>query len=999
MPCVLPEIGELKPWTDPEVVSIGRLPMRPPTVAHRDIAAARAADRTASPWWHPLDGRWKFRLADHPDRVPASWVDRAARADRHWTTLAVPGNWTLQGVGDHPHYTNVQMPFDGPPPRLPDRDPTGVYRRTFTLRRGWQGRQVVLHLGGADSVHAVYVNGRFAGYGTDSRLASEYDITPWLVAGRNDLAIVVVRYSAHSYVEDQDQWWMAGLHREVALVSRGATHIDSLVCDAGFRVADAVGTVEVSVKVGGVQPPSKGWAVRTTVETLGGRRLAPSVTTTVPHRFAEPYVFRGHVASSRFELAGVDPWSAESPSRYRVVAELFDPDGALVEVHAQLVGFRSVEIRDGDLLVNGRRIWIHGVNRHDHHPDRGKAVTVDDMRADLLAMRRHNITAVRCSHYPNDPRFLDLCDELGMYVIDESNIESHAYNTSLCDDPRYRSAWLARGSRMVERDRNHPSIIMWSLGNESGYGTNHDVLAGWIRSADASRPLHYEDAIRQRGWATGGMSATDVVCPMYSPIADVAAYDGRRPFFLCEYSHAMGNSNGSLADYWDVIMSTPRLQGGFIWEWKDHGIRTVLPNGRRGFAYGGQFGEEPHDGNFVADGLMSSDLLPHPAMQEVAWVYRPVAVTRAGRGRLRVENRQAFAALDGLSARWELLVDGDVVGSGPFEIPDVSPLGSVTAAMPCDVPADADAHLAVRFTRRAATPWAAAGHLVAWDQVELRRPPARRAPSAVSARPVGPVLVSPVELCIFRAPIDNDGYKVLRELSRRIGVGGTALETWLAAGLDRRSADDVVEHRHDVEVQDDGSVIHAHTVVVPPELTDLARVGVTFQLPGRFRSVNWYGRGPLENYPDRNRGAVLDVWSAPIDEPPYLVPQEFGLRTECRWFECADEASGRTVRIEALSPGSLHCSATHFTTTDLYAAFHQTDLQPRREVVVHADLVHRGLGTASCGPDILERYRVVPGTYRFTYRLVAGHRAAASHGGRGTSLRGATAGTRRRGSR
>ena len=700
---MLTHIGELKPWSDPEVVSIGRLPMRPPTVAYQDVATARTADRTASPWWRPLDGRWRFRLAEHPDRVPAAWLGGAHDDDRRWATLAVPGNWTVQGVGDHPHYTNVQMPFDGPPPRLPDRNPTGVYRRTFTLPRGWRSRQVVLHVGAADSVHAVYVNGRFAGYGTDSRLASEYDITPLLVAGRNDLAIVVVRYSAHSYVEDQDQWWMAGLHREVALISRGATRLDSLICDAGFDVTAGVGTVDVLATIGGAKPPSEGWTVRTSVETLGGRRLTRAVTTKVPHRFAEPYLFRGHTASSRFEIPGIDPWSAERPTRYRVVAELVDPDGTVVEVHAQLVGFRSVEIRDGDLLVNGRRIWIHGVNRHDHHPERGKAVTVDDMRADLLAMRRHNITSVRCSHYPNDPRFLDLCDELGMYVIDESNIESHAYNTSLCDDSRYRSAWLARGSRMVERDRNHPSVIMWSLGNESGYGTNHDALAGWIRAADPSRPLHYEDAIRQRGWTTGGMGVTDVVCPMYSPIADVAAYDGQRPFVLCEYSHAMGNSNGSLADYWDVIRSTPRLQGGFIWEWKDHGIQTVLPNGRRGFAYGGQFGDEPHDGNFVADGLMASDLVPHPAMQEVAWVYRPVAVTKVGRGRLRVDNRQAFTGLGWLTAHWDLLVDGEVVGTGPFELPEVPPLGSVTVAVPCAVPVEADAHLSVRFTQRAAT--------------------------------------------------------------------------------------------------------------------------------------------------------------------------------------------------------------------------------------------------------------------------------------------------------
>ena len=406
------------------------------------------------------------------------------------------------------------------------------------------------------------------------------------------------------------------------------------------------------------------------------------------------------------------------------------------------------------------------------------------MRDDLLAMRRHNITAVRCSHYPNDPRFLDLCDELGMYVIDESNIESHAYNTSLCDDPRYRSAWLARGSRMVERDRNHPSIIMWSLGNESGYGVNHDALAGWIRAADPSRPLHYEDAIRQRGWTTGGMNVTDVVCPMYPPIADVAAYDGQRPFMLCEYSHAMGNSNGSLADYWDVILSTPRLQGGFIWEWKDHGIRTVLPNGKRGFAYGGQFGEEPHDGNFVADGLMSSDLVPHPGMQEVAWVYRPVAVTKAGRGTLRVENRQAFTGLDWLAATWELIVDGDVVGSGPFEIPDVEPLGARDGRAPVrrspTAPTRTCRSASPSAPRRRGRRRVTSSRGTRSSCGDLRRGERRR---SCRPRPVGRELASPVELCIFRrAHRQRRLQDPAASSSRRIGVGGTALEKWLTAG-------------------------------------------------------------------------------------------------------------------------------------------------------------------------------------------------------------------------
>jgi beta-galactosidase len=743
---VLPVIGELRPWLDPEIVAVRRLPMRPPTTAYPDVAAARAADRAASPWWRSLDGRWNFSLFEHPDAVPpaavAPLLDDGGVASRSAapgsgsvpkpTTLTVPGNWTMQGVGDHPHYTNVQMPFPGPPPALPERNPTGVYRRTFTVPNRWSGRQLVLHLGGADSVHAVFVNGRFAGYGTDSRLASEYDVTQLVSPGRNEVAIVVVRYSAHSYVEDQDQWWMAGLHREVWLEARGATHLVALQCDAGLAApADgavrdgSLGTLTVRATIGGLAPPTAGWTVRTWVETLKGRRVGRAVTTAVPHQFDVPYLFHGHTAEARFEVPGVTAWSAERPERYRVVAELLDPNGTATEVHAQLVGFRSVEVRDGRLLVNGRPIWVFGVNRHDHHPDRGKAVTVDDMRADLLEMRRHNITAVRCSHYPNDPGFLDLCDEIGMYVVDEANIESHAYNTSLCDDPRYRSAWLARGARMVERDRNHPSVILWSLGNESGHGANHTALAGWIRRVDPSRPLHYEGAVFHDGWVDGGRESTDVVCPMYPTIDAIAGYRGDRPLVMCEYSHAMGNSNGSLADYWDVILSTPGLQGGFIWEWKDHGLRTVLPSGRRGLAYGGQFGEHPHDGNFVADGLVSADLEPHPAMQEVAWVHRPVAVSPAGRSRLRLVNRQAFAGLDGLHGEWSLLVGGDVRASGLLDLPEVAPLSSVDIPLPCELPSEPDAQLTVRFRNRRATPWAPAGHLVAWDQVELR-PPARR---------------------------------------------------------------------------------------------------------------------------------------------------------------------------------------------------------------------------------------------------------------------------------
>ena len=981
---MLPAIGLVRPWADPHLVSINRRSMRPPTEAYSGLDDARGA--RPSRWRRSLDGRWHFRLFDDPDRIPASAVEKPVEG-ANWTSVAVPGNWTLQGVGDLPQYTNVRMPFPGPPPLLPGRNPTGVYRRSMQIPARWLGRQVVLHVGGAESVHALYVNGAFVGYGTDSRLASEYDVTAFVRAGSNDVAIVVLRWSAHSYVEDQDQWWMAGLHRTVFVEARGAVHVESLVCDAGLRSADAseaVGTLTVSATLDGAAPPGPGWQIRFGVETIGGRRLVRPQTVDVPHRFATPYLFAGHTATTSFELPDIDPWSAESPTRYRVTAELLDSEGAVVEVHTQLVGFRMVEVRDRQLLVNGEPVWIFGVNRHDHHPTRGKAVTIDDMRDDLLAMRRHNITAVRCSHYPNDPRFLDLCDEIGMYVVDEANIESHAYNTSLCDDARYRSTWMSRGARMVERDRNHPSVIMWSLGNEAGYGANHDALAGWIRRADPSRPLHYEGAIFHDGWVDGGSVASDVVCPMYPTIESIAEYGrrgaGDRPLIMCEYSHAMGNSNGSLADYWDVITTTPGLQGGFIWEWKDHGLLARLPSGKRGFAYGGQFGDEPNDGNFVADGLMSADLEPHPGVQEVMWVYRPVVVALEGSS-LVIANRRSFTDLSDLTASWELQAAGEVTSSGLLDVGEVAAGVAVELSLPCEVPDVADVYLTVRWTQRRATAWAPEGHLVAWDQLTLRDP------SAVSSNPApppksaqnGPPDATPgaffrefraePSLTLFRSPVDNDGFKLLPELGRSIGVGGDGLRHWIDAGIEQRSADDLVEHDHQVTALDDGSQVHTHVVVVPDEFDDLARVGVTFELRPGFDRVRYHGRGPLENYPDRNRGAMLGVWESGIDEPPYLVPQEFGLRTDCRWFEFIDSSEGSVLRLDVLDPIAMHVSATRFTTQDLYAAAHETDLRPRRSLVVHADVAHRGLGTGSCGPDVLDRYRLGPGEYRFSYRL------------------------------
>ncbi len=994
---MLPEIGTFRPWTDPAITEISRLTMHVPL---------DGVDRRS------LDGRWNFQLFKHPDDVGAEAIS-GALPERQ---VAVPGSWTMQDVGDFPHYTNVQMPFPGPPPRLPDRNPTGVYRRSFSVVKGWLRKQIVLHVGGAESVHAVYVNGMFAGYGTDSRLPSEYDISAHVHAGINEIAIVVMRYSALSYVEDQDQWWMAGLHRSVFVEARPLVHISSIVARSSYDSASGSGTIGVRTVVGFVDVPTPGYVVRSTLTAPNGRRVAKSLEYLVPERFATPYVFSQHAVDAVWALPKARPWSSECPDLYVVEVELLSPSGNVVHRAEQRLGVRSVRVANRQLLVNDRPIWIFGVNRHDHHPDRGKALTTADLRADLLVMRAHNITAVRTSHYPNDAAFYDLCDELGFYVIDEANIESHAYNTSICNDPRYRSAFVARGSRMVERDRNHPSIILWSLGNESGYGSNHDALAGWIRSADPSRPLHYEGGTlhgdeslpatqivagtgRVEGtplphrtgadhhWVAGGLTATDIVCPMYPQIESIAKYGndgiGSRPLIMCEYSHAMGNSNGSLADYWKVITTTPGLQGGFIWEWKDHGLRRPGPDGKPRLAYGGDFGDTPNDGNFVADGLVSSDIQPHPAMHEVAWVYRPIATELvAGRTpRLRVANRQSFSGLDRFVGSWELWAGDRIATTGKFPKLNVEPHGDLIVDIPCELPSGNDELLlTVRWSQRTPTWFAPKGHVAAIDQLQLRAARPSK-PDSAPATPtnetsaavlsvIDELLVAPVELALWRAPTDNDGFKLMPELSERIGVGGQALKRWRDAGIDRLPADSLVGHQVDRAVDADGlSVTYRHVVVVPESLADLPRIGVSFSLPASFDELSWFGRGPHENYPDRKAGATIGVWHAAPDVPPYLVPQEFGLRSDCTWFECRESASGRRLRIEAVEPSALHISATNYSATALTEARNDADLVREKALHVHIDVAHRGLGTASCGPDVRNEYRIGAGTFAFSYRL------------------------------
>ncbi len=1009
-----------QPWDAPETVQIGRLPMH--NLVHPE-------DRLE------LDGRWRFQLLRRPDAEPGPT----------WAEITVPGAWTMQGFSDLPHYTNVQMPFAGLPPHIPVDNPTGVYERTFDLPAAWAGRRVVLHVGAAESVLIARLNDRAVGVSKDSHLAAEFDVSDLIQTGTNNLTLRVVKWSDATFIEDQDQWWHGGITRSVFLYATGAVHLADIRADAGLADDLTTGTLELTAMLGfpgDVLEP--GWRVEAhlagvdielkagvpdidrsglglwtrDVQKLMYRAAAGLLETAedaaawadLHARMAPPL---DGTVSWRIDVPDVARWSAEEPNLYQLTLALRSPAGVVTEVATMAIGFRRVEIDGLDLLINGERVYIRGVNRHDFDQHTGRTVSRDQMRAELILMKQFGFNAVRTSHYPNDPAFLELTDELGLYVVDEADIESHAFQSTLSDDPRYLGAWVDRVSRMAIRDKNHPSIILWSLGNESGHGLNHEAAAGWLRRYDPSRPLHYEGAIRY-DWASD-QAISDITCPMYPPIADIVGHARSglqlHPLIMCEFQHAMGNSNGTLAEYWDAIESTPGLQGGFIWEFWDHGLVQTLPDGTTRWAYGGDFGEQPHDGNFCCDGLVWPDRRPKPAMWEhkhLSAPVRPTGLHDRRAGIVEIVNRQSFRDLAWLRADWELTIDGEHAGSGEVVLPEVDP-GDRAAALLTgwtdpSLAQGAEAWLTVRFSTAHAEAWAPEGFEVSSAQLAVgsgsgagsagsssASASGSSASTTASARPSGaaievdaegllvhPLLATPPTLSLWRAPTDNDRF-------------GAISAGWISAGLDRlerrlvsveRAPDGAtivnseyrtgtgiaVEHTQTLRALADGAIQIDEVALIPEALADLPRVGTVFELAPGLEHAEWFGTGPHETYPDRKRGGLVGRWHGTVDQlyTPYIRPQENGGRADVRWLTLKDE-QGSGLRIDLDLPRQV--SASHFRATDLTVATHDVELSPRAETVVHIDAAHRGLGTASCGPDTLPEYLVGPGTYRWSWTL------------------------------
>ncbi len=926
-----------------------------------------------------LNGQWRFRMVGRASSELDGFWDPGFDDDG-WDRIAVPCHWQLNGYGT-PAYTNVAYPIPVDPPAVPDANPTGDYRVRFDLPPGWpESGRTLLRFDGVDSCFAVWCNGVRLGDAKGSRLPTEFDITGLVRPAGNVVAVRVHQWSAGTYLEDQDMWWLSGIFRDVTLRHRPDGGLDDVYVKADFDPLTGTGTLRVASEADAV----------VSVPALG--------------RFDMP-------ANTTIDCGAVEPWSAEVPHRYDVIV------ATPSETVTVRTGFRTISIEDGRLLVNGKPIVLRGVNRHEFHPELGRALDLDTMRSDVLLMKRHGINAIRTSHYPPHPRFLSLCDELGLWVVDECDLETHGFKLvgwhgNPSDDSSWLPAILDRTRRMVERDKNHPSVIMWSLGNEAGTGENLAAAAAWIADRDPSRPRHYEGD-RQSGYV-------DVYSRMYpshaeverigrgteEPLDDPEADAHRRslPFVMCEYGHAMGNGPGGLAEYQQLIEAYPRCAGGFVWEWIDHGLAARTPDGTAFYGYGGDFGEEVHDGSFVCDGLLFPDRSPSPGLLEFAKLIEPVRFEFEP-GIIRVSNRYDFRDTAHLEFRWSVAIGGKPVAAGPLHVPPLAPGAGASVPWPAEAsnpgsppaPADgspagppAEAWLTVFAHLIADEPFAPAGHEVAWGQTRLDRPaPERPSPSWLPPTRSGELALGPGRfdpdsgllvrlggqqvsgpvLDLWRAPTDND-------------IGALLDQQWRASGLHRPhhrqvalavGADTIVATvRTGAAGTDIGYLTTftwrartpdrlALTVAAQPVggwTGPVPRLGVRFEMPDSLDDVEWFGLGPGEAYPDTRAAVRVGRWTCTVDgmQTPYVRPQENGNRMAARWVRLAGPA-GDGIAVHGDS--TFDFTVRRWTSADLDAADHPYQLRRRGHILLNLDAAQHGIGSASCGPKTLDRYALV----------------------------------------
>jgi len=1020
-------------WENPQIVGINKLTGHASGLPYDDEMTALKRDPTASPWVRNLNGDWDFQLVDNPDSVfEGFWNPDYETHD--WHKIPVPSNWTMQGF-DKPIYTNVQMPIPNTPPRVPQNDnPTGLYRTHFDIPQDWDNRRIILSFGGVESAFYLWVNGQKVGYSQDSRLPAEFDISGYVNKGDNLLAIQVIRWSDGSFLEDQDHWRMAGIYRDVSLYSLPEIHIWDVfakpVLDEHYKDA----TLTVIAKIGGVPEKAEGYQVEMQLFNADQEPL-------FPQPISGEVVYNHHDVLKvilQKNLQEPKKWNHEQPNLYSLILSLIDPDGNAVQFYSHRIGFRTIEIKNRELLINGKMVYIKGVNRHDHHETFGKYVPSDAMLADVLVMKTHNINAVRTSHYPNDPRFYDMCDEVGLYVWDEANLETHSVYNVLTNKPEWLNAFMERGVRMVERDKNHPSIVVWSLGNESGYGPNHDGMAGWIRGYDPDRIVHYEGAISggPHNWKRGHL-ATDICAPMYPQISDIIAYaenlGNDRPLIMCEYAHAMGNSVGNLKEYWEAIEEYHGLQGGFIWDWIDQGLKKVDEDGVEYWAYGGDFGDTINDKNFCINGLVFPDRTPHPSMVEYKKLIQPVCIQPVDllKGEVAIVNKYDFSTLEGIKGTWEIAIDGVVQQQGPIPtlktLPDKKTKISLPFSMP-EIYPGSEVFLTLRFKLAKDETWAKAGHEIAWEQFKLpvNSPQGFELEKTESIKSLqanetteeiiitgegfllefskatgtltkftyhGIDLVdSGLSLNIWRAPTDNDGFK----FADVDWIKWKLLGQWLKFGLNRLVFDlegirceqvdpgNVIVHTsHRIKANDIDAGFSHHTTYTIYNNGDVNTdhvVNCDPELPPLPRMGVILSLPPgFEQFTWFGRGPEESY----VDRKAGVAVGLFTGKVDDQYvpYIMPQENGNKTdVRWASLMNENgiglitvftplMETGVSHFKADDLYKAYHTNELTRRDEIFWTMDFRQCGLGGNSCGPMTLPQYLVLPDSYKFSILL------------------------------
>lgn len=1018
--------AELPDHVNPAVFNRGQIAPRGHFVPQADRAAALTLDPRQSERLFLLNGTWRFAYGKTATGVPEGFANPNLDVSG-WDTITVPGMWQLQGEGKfgRPHYTNAQFPFPLDPPFVPTENPTGVYRREFTLPDEWTSNdrlsRVYLGFEGIDSVGIVYLNGVELGVSKGSRLPSEFEITKLLKTGANTLAVKVHQWSDASYMEDQDMWWLSGIFRDVYLVARPAVHIEDVRIRTILSEADGYKDADLHVKVK-ITPHAKSDHT-ITIELLD------AVGNSVYKSHEEP---AGDVIRLEADIDNPRKWTAEDPYLYTLLVTLCNKDG-VCEAVSQRIGFRQVEIKNGVLLVNGKKIMFKGVNRHEFHPELGRTVPLETMRQDVLIMKRHNINAVRTSHYPPDPRFLDLCDEYGLWVIDECDLETHGFGYgSHPKNPTfwhvYKDACVNRMRKMVERDKNHPCVVMWSLGNESDIGPNHFAMYDAAKELDPTRPVHYE--------TDKPLGLSDVFSKMYASVTtmdeigkaekEVEHYGQQvkpenyreKPFVQCEYAHAMGNGPGSLKEYWEAFYAHERHCGGFVWEWIDHGI---WDKERKMYTYGGDWGEWPHDDNFVIDGLIFPNRDPSPAMAELKRAIQPVKIEQIDRNKVRLTNRHNHTDLSAYEAAWRVSVDGTIVESGELEIPSLAPGGSSEVTIPFatkTIASGSTATLEVRFVLGHDTRWAQQGHEIAWEQFKLdidTLPEPKLAPRNVpvsvsrntcaidvtvgasrlqfdltsgllrrwTVNNVDRILRGP-QFQLWRAPIDNDrNYRWkwqqngFDHMTHRVNsVTESKLDDGVRVLVKSRVAPPVHGFGYEIDYEymiRGNGVLSLKTTGTPvgnwPDAF-IPRLGLQMVLPASTRHATWLGLGPGENYGDSLLAARFGLWRSSIDalHTDYIKPQENGNRGGIKFVSLAGE-QGEGVLIFSEQPFSF--SAQHYSTDDLTKTTHNAHLVRRDEVYVNLDHKQLGLGSNSCGPGPLDVYQLRAVAFEFNLNFAA----------------------------